>query len=282
MYDFLIKDFISYLRPIIEIGVLSFIIYAVMHFLRGTRAANIMSGLVLLLIILKFSSDYLELEVISWLLNFLMGALTTALIVIFQPELRRGFARIGSNRFFHRKIKKQEALNEAIIAVQNMARKKIGALLVFERGEKMTAVLNDAVKLNSTINSQLLESIFQPDTPLHDGAVIIRRNRIIAAHAILPLSHDEEMIKMLGTRHRASLGITTESDAVSVVVSEETGKISVAARGKIKYDIDPGKLSRYLSTLIITDEYDIKETFAEIDEDTEIISGFSTGGDDDE
>ncbi|OGV56628.1 MAG: TIGR00159 family protein [Lentisphaerae bacterium GWF2_52_8] len=243
-----------YLKPALEIGILALLIYSVLYSLRGTRASNILAGIVIILIILTSTSDAVSFEVISWLLNNLWAMLGTALIVIFQPELRRAFAQLGSNPFLHYRIRKQEAINEVANAAINMSNMRIGALMVFEREIGMSSIIGSAIQLDIKLNSLIIESIFYPNSPLHDGAMIIKDDKIIAAHAILPLSQDEDsaLSNTLGTRHRAAIGITEETDAVALLVSEETGKISIAFKGRLKQDVKSEKLLRYLNGLLIS------------------------------
>jgi len=239
-----------YLQPTLEIFILSFIFYKVLYYLRGTRGSNILAGMLIALLALTAGADFMKFEVLSWALSGLWTLLATAIIVIFQPELRRAFAQMGSMSF-RQEDRKKEVISEITTAVLNMANRKIGALMVIERKIGMRAIVDDAVKLDVKVNSMILESIFYPNSPLHDGAIIIKNDRIIAAHAILPLTRDENFTKSLGTRHRAAVGISEETDAVVVVVSEENGNISVACRGSIRYDVKVDKLFRYLNALIM-------------------------------
>jgi len=177
---------------------------------------------------------------------------------------------------FRQEDRKKEVITEITTAVLNMANRKIGALMVIERKIGMRAIVEDAVKLDIKVNSMILESIFYPNSPLHDGAIIIKNDRIIAAHAILPLSRDENFTKSLGTRHRAAVGITEETDAVVVVVSEENGNISVACRGSIRYDVKVDKLLRYLSALLVaSDDNSFLSTFGSMEDSSQ--EGFSQG-----
>lgn len=266
----------TYIKPVFEILVITLVIYSVLYFLRGTRGLYILSGIISTLILLTFIAGYFEFGVIKWLLSSLWTMFATAIIVIFQPELRRAFAQLGSTPFAHRKTKKKEAINEVVSAVINMSKQRIGALIVFEREIGMRMIENNSVKLDGRLNSHLIESIFYPNSPLHDGAIIIRGDKIIAAHAILPLSQDESLIRTLGTRHRASIGITEETDAVSVVVSEETGSISIACRGRLKHNIGSDKLARYLNTLLISSSQDtFRSIFGTMTENDEITAGFT-------
>ncbi|MDD5596446.1 MAG: diadenylate cyclase CdaA [Victivallaceae bacterium] len=273
--DYLLTGW-EYCRPALEIIILAFIFYKILYYLRGTRGSNILAGMLTALLILTAIADLMKFEVLSWALSGLWTLLATAMIVIFQPELRRAFAQLGSISF-RQKDRKKEVITEITTAVLNMAKRKIGALMVIERKIGMRAIVEDAVKLDIKVNSMILESIFYPNSPLHDGAIIIKNDRIIAAHAILPLSRNENFAKSLGTRHRAAVGITEETDAVVVVVSEQNGNISVACRGSIRYDVKVDKLLRYLSALLMASD---DNSFANIFsmEDTVIDQdGFSKG-----
>jgi diadenylate cyclase len=275
-WKFLLENSFSYLRPALEIGVLTVLIYNCLYFLRGTRAASILAGIIIILIVLTAASDSMKFEVISWLLSNLWAMLATALIVIFQPELRRAFAHLGSSPFTHHKDKKKEAITEVVTALINMSKQRVGALVVFERQIGMASIVDDAVPLDSKLNAYLIESIFFPNSPLHDGALVIKNNRVIAAHAILPLPQDESLILTLGTRHRAAIGITEETDAVAVVVSEETGMISIACRGRLKRNVKPEKLSRFLNGLLMADENEsfLKNIFGTMAENDELTRTF--------
>ncbi len=273
---FYLQYSMTYLRPALEIIILAFLIYKILYYMRDTRGSNVLAGLAILLMLLTTVSDLLRFEIISWLLNGLWALLATAIIVIFQPELRRAFAHLGSAPFQY-KNRKKEAITEVVTAVVNMSKRKIGAIIVMERKIGMRAIVEDAIKLDIKLNSLIIESIFFPNSPLHDGAVVIKNNRIIAAHAILPLSRNDTIARSLGTRHRAAVGITEETDAVVVVVSEETGAVSIACRGNIRRNIKEDKLLRYLTGLLITEN---KESFSDIFETLENdknLTGFTNG-----
>ncbi len=249
--------FFEYMKPSLEIGILTILIYYILYFLRGTRGFFVLAGIIISLSILTLTSSLLTLEVITWLLESLWGFLVVALIVIFQPELRRGFALLGSGsaQFSSKKQRKQEVLNELVHALTNMSKNKIGALIVFEGKIGIQSIINDAVHIDATLNKHIIESIFYPNSPLHDGAIIVRNNKIVAAHAILPLSNDKNLNSSIGTRHRAAIGITEETDAVAVIVSEETGKISIASNKEFKQDISYDKiLSELIEKLEATEE----------------------------
>lgn len=272
---------LDYARPALEVFTITVLIYYVLYFLRGTRGASVLAGIILILIILTSLTDSLKFEVMNWLLSNLWTMLATAIVVIFQPELRRAFAQLGSTSFGHRATRKKEAIEEVVSAVVQMSLRRIGALVVFEGQIGMAAIINSAVMLDTKLNSLLIQSIFYPNSPLHDGAVIIKDDHIAAAHAILPLAQQAEgsAAKTLGTRHRAALGITEETDAVVVVVSEETGAISVAYRGCLKRDVSSDKLHKLLTELLLEDEGEYVRSVFGLEDSNGNVSAFSDGGD---
>lgn len=236
--------------PFVEIGILAFLIYEVLYFLRGSRGVYVLTGVIVALIGLSLLAEWLNFEVIGRLISESGVVLAVAIVVVFQPELRRAFARLGSYTFLRGK-RRREIISEVVAAAMDMSRRKCGALIVLERRIGMRALEEDAVRLDIKVNALVLESIFYPNSPLHDGAVIIRDNRIVAARVILPLTRNGEMLsKRLGTRHRAALGVSEETDAVVVVVSEETGIISICAGGILKRDLPPEQLENYLAELM--------------------------------
>jgi len=237
-------------RMVIEFLLIAFVIYKILYYLRGTRAVNVLAGLVVAGLILAITAKVLKLTVIHWMLENFLQLLAFTLIVIFQPELRRAFAQLGSYVFFQRN-RKRETIYELVRAVDAMASRKIGAIIVIERRIGMRTIVEDAIKLDCKLSNLLIQSIFYPKSPLHDGAAIVRDDRIVAARAILPLSRDAELSRTMGTRHRAALGITEETDAVVVVVSEETGDISVACRGAIMRGLSDKSLENELNKLLM-------------------------------
>lgn len=239
----------NYLRMVFQILLIAYIIYKILCYLRGTKGATVLAGIGLAILALGILSEYLKLEVLSWILRYFISGLPFLLIVIFQPELRRAFAQLGTLTFGKNK-RREEVLAEISQAAVNMAKTKTGALIVIERKIGLGSIVEDAVKQDIKVTSSILESIFYPNSPLHDGAVIIRDDHIVAAHAILPLARNDRAVRSLGTRHRAALGITEETDAIVVVVSEERGSIGVTWAGKIRRDVRPDKLQRYLNALM--------------------------------
>jgi diadenylate cyclase len=246
----------------IEILILAVAIYYGYLYFRGTRGARVLTGLAMLFITLTLFSQILNLTVISWLLRSLTAFLAIALVVIFQPELRRALAELGSSHFFSSPTQKKETIDIVSDSIFELASKQLGALIAIERETAIRSFAESGVNLDCEISQELLLTIFFPKTPLHDGGVIIRNDRIIAAACIFPVSQREDLDRTLGLRHRAGLGITEESDAIAVVVSEETGNISICFRGRIERGLKPGQFEKRLSELLLlenTEEEEEKE-----------------------
>ncbi|WP_183108705.1 diadenylate cyclase CdaA [Thermohalobacter berrensis] len=230
------------IRDIIDIGIVAFAFYKIFMLIRETRAEQLVKGIIVLLIGTKVS-EWLELFATNWILEKTMTVGVIALLIVFQPELRRALEYIGRTKFFTKSLIEIEdedidhIVEEIVEAVASLSRQKIGALIVIERETGLNEVTETGTKINGKISSGLLINIFIPNTPLHDGAVIIKDSTIKAAGCFLPLTENMNLSKDLGTRHRAALGITERSDSLAIIVSEETGVISIA---------DNGKLSRYL------------------------------------
>lgn len=238
----------------IDILIVAFAIYTLMKFVRKTRAAQLIKGIGFLLIIMIIS-DWLQLSVVHFTLVNTMQIGATALLIIFQPELRRGLEHMGRSQLgnlFSSEVTQTTAdfIDEACTAVAAMSKTKTGALIVFERKNIIDEYLTGGTPINADISSEILENIFVPNTPLHDGAVIIRNGKIHTAATVLPLSSNKNLSKELGTRHRASLGMTEVSDAVALVVSEETGKVSVSVGGDLIRNLSTLSLNRLLNKLL--------------------------------
>jgi diadenylate cyclase len=238
----------------IEILLLAVSIYYGYLYFRGTRGAKVFTGLAILFIFLTLVSQILNLTVISWLLRSLTAFIAVALVIIFQPELRRALAELGTNRFFSSARQKRETIDILADAIFELASKQYGALIAIERDTGIRSFAESGVNLDSEISQELLLTIFFPKTPLHDGGIIIRDDRIIAAACIFPVSQREDLDRTLGLRHRAGLGITEESDAIAVVVSEETGAVSICYRGKIERGFKPGNFEKRLSELLLRED----------------------------
>lgn len=237
------------ISPILDFGIIFLIIYGLLRFLRGTLGASVFAGCIIALISLYGLANLLKFRILSWLFAQLGNIAPIALLVLFQSEFRRAFAQLGSTYFPQRSGgMRMETIREIIAAVTQLSKDKTGALIVFERKIGLATIKNNAVGLDSRVQSLLLQSIFFPNSPLHDGALIIRGNDIQAAHAILPLTQNPDYFGRMniGTRHRAAIGVTEETDAVAVVVSEETGFISFAEKGRLERNLSPDKLCQLL------------------------------------
>ncbi len=237
-------------QDIVDILVVWFVIYRLFIAIRGSRAVHMIVGLFILMVV-SFISQWIQLRTINWILQNFWTIWVLAVVVLFQPELRRTLADVGKHRFFaafHR-MEKATLIEEIVRAAVNMASRKIGALIVFENETKLHNYVEAGVTIDAQVSRELLGSIFNPKSPLHDGAVIIRNGRIAAAGCFLPLTLDQKISQEMGTRHRAALGITEETDAVIVVISEETGSISLAMGGGIIQDLDAISLRRNLQQI---------------------------------
>ena len=250
-------------RQPLEILLLFSVIYVVLYYSRKTHGARMMLVLVVLLLTLGVGARIMELPVITMLFEEFYGSTIIALLIIFQPEVRRGLTQLG---LVMEKRHRKEVISEIEDAVINMAGSKIGALIVIEGKEQLQSLIDDAIQLDAQVNSQLLESIFFPNSPLHDGAVIIRGDRIVAARAILPLTRSKEISPNLGTRHRAALGISEESDAVTIMISEESGGVCIAYDGELHRDLSEFGLNKMLETLVVGKDA------GELDETIELVS----------
>lgn len=235
----------------VQIVVLACVFYYIFLFFRGTRGAQVLVGLVLLLILLIGSTHLMRWTELNWLLRKFSVGLAVAVLVIFQPEIRRALAELGKQPVFVVPIEKRSAVDHIVQAVVLLSEHKVGALIAVEREIGTRAIQETGIKLDARIAPELLASLFYPHTPLHDGGVIIRGNRIMAARCIFPLSQKADLHKTIGTRHRAAVGLSEETDAVVITVSEETGSISVSYRGRLSRGLDGERLKRFLSALLL-------------------------------
>jgi len=222
-----------------DVLIVSYLIYKVFQLVRGTRAVQLLKGIFLIVVTWAIAT-WLNLYTLKWLMNQMFSWGIVTVVIIFQPELRRALEQLGRGKLFSRNVADQDVnqqINEVIKAVNYMSRRKIGALIVFERKTGLNEYIESGIKMESSMSSELFINIFIPNTPLHDGAVIVRGSQIMAAACYLPLSENPFISKELGTRHRAAIGISEVCDAISVVVSEETGQVSLAMNGQIVRDI---------------------------------------------
>ncbi len=254
---------------ILDILVIAFIIYKAIGFLRETRAGQLVKGL-FILFVLYVISDWLELMTLQWILSKVMDSVIIAAAVIFQPELRRILENVGKTKFSREHFfeDKENTVVEAIDKIGKaagfMAEKKIGALIVFERVTQLGEIVNTGTLIDATASVSMVNNIFFPKSPLHDGAMIVREGRILAAGCILPLTQNDNLNSQLGTRHRAAIGMSENSDAVVLVVSEETGAISIAVGGKITRNYNSVTAIAELQRLLISKE--------NVENDSKIVS----------
>lgn len=233
---------------VIDILLVALIFYGLLRLTRGTQAVQLLRGVIIVVLLTILITSVLKLAAFSWLIRNSLSALLVAIPVIFQPELRRALERVGRAGFL---INRQESTSERVIeeicqACHYLAELRHGALIVLERETGLQEYIDTGTKVGGKVSVELLLTIFFPNTPLHDGAVIIREDEIVAAACVLPLAGDIMPDRQLGLRHRAAVGITTETDAISIVVSEETGIISVAHNGRMIRRLDANRLGKVL------------------------------------
>ncbi len=248
-------------RNMADVLILTLLIYQVIKLVMHTRSSSLFKGIAVVLV-MAWLANALHLSAVSWLLTQIISMGLLFIVILFQPEFRRGLEQIGRSRMMRRLIglpskknpeRVEENVAEIVRAMSNMSRKRIGALIVVERHTGLGDVIESGTRVDAQISQPLIENIFEPNTPLHDGAMVIRNRRIEAAACILPLSEDITISRDLGTRHRAAIGITETTDAVSLIVSEETGIISMAREGRLTRHLDGRSLTILLTELFTPD-----------------------------
>jgi diadenylate cyclase len=237
---------------LLDIAIVSVVVYQLLLLLKGTRAMQMaLSGA--FIVGLFFVSEWLQLETVNWLIRNMATYVVFAVIVLFQADIRRALAHFGRApllRYFERQQNADETIEEMVVAAASLSARRIGAIIVIERQIGMRNYIEGGIPLDAMVTYDLLGSIFQPGSPLHDGAAIIQGDRVAAAACFLPLSVNPKVSKDLGTRHRAALGITEENDAIAIVVSEETGNVSLAMNGTIQRSLSPETLRERLHELL--------------------------------
>ncbi|MBU8921447.1 MAG: diadenylate cyclase CdaA [Bacteroidales bacterium] len=236
---------------ILDIIIVAFLFYRLFLLFRGSRATQMFIGL-FLLIILSFLAQWLNLNALNWILSSLKTVWVIAFVILFQPELRKALTQLGQNRVIGMFLKVEESgtISEIVRACHQLTQKGLGAIIVIEQDVGLRNYIETGTSLDAKITSDLLVTVFTPPSPLHDGAVIIEKNRVLAAGCILPLSQNPRLGRALGTRHRAGLGLSEETDAITIIVSEETSMISLARAGKLKRKLDINSLRNELVELI--------------------------------
>jgi len=249
-----ITNFISLVRPtdILDILIVAYVIYKLLAFIRDTRALQLLKGIGILLVVFQISI-WIDLNTVNFILRNAMQVGIIAIFIVFQPEFRRALEQVGRSSFSkwfgdaeQDGSVNSQTVSEIVRASERLSKTKTGGLMVIERDTKIGEVISTGVQISAEVTAELLVNIFVPKTPLHDGATVIRGNKIEAAACFLPLSQNKDLSKALGTRHRAGIGISEDSDALVVIVSEETGKISVAEMGEIKRDLSVDMLRKIL------------------------------------
>jgi len=237
----------------VDVAIVAFLIYESLKLIRRTRAAQMVLG-ILLVVGLYYTSERAPLPTVNWLIRDMFGYIVFAAIVLFQADIRRALSTLGRGPFFRYlagPTATDETVEEVVVAATMLASRRVGAIIAIERETGLRNYIESGIPLDSAVNYDLLLSIFQPESPLHDGAVIIQDNRIAAAACFLPLTVNPRLSKALGSRHRAAIGLTEESDAIGVIVSEETGALSLALDGQVERDLEANQLRFRIEALML-------------------------------
>jgi diadenylate cyclase len=237
-------------KPILEILIIASLYYAIFLFIRGTRAAQVVNGMLVFIPIYIFVS-WLRFQTLQWILSNIFAVAVIGFVIIFHPELRQGLANLGKRKFFVNISPQEKMVKEIVNAITGLAAGKTGALIAVEQKIGLGDYIDTGVVLDAEVACEMIHTIFTPSTPLHDGGLVISRNVMRAAGCIFPLSKRPLSIKTLGTRHRAAIGLSEETDAFVIVVSEETGEISVATGGRLMHKVSEARLSELLTDILI-------------------------------
>ncbi len=262
--DVILRDIVVFLQSgniwrhildLIDIGLVAFFLYRLFLLVRGTQAVQLMFG-VLLLALIGLLANLLDLHLLSWIFRNAAPAVLIGIIVLFQPEIRRALDQFGRIGFIGRPLAHynlqifNRLIDEVIRATTKLTQRFTGALIVFEKETGLENYANSGIRINGELTAEFLEAIFFPNSPLHDGAVIVRGNQILAAGCVLPLAEEGTVRERMGTRHRAGLGLSMQTDAVVLILSEELGQIAVAHEGKLLRNLDPDRLRQVLTSLL--------------------------------
>jgi diadenylate cyclase len=275
------------ITDLIDVAIISYIIYKILQFAKKTRAGQVLRGIGLLLGML-WIANVLNLHVLTYILSKTVELGFLALVVVFQPEIRHFLEQMGSGQLrtsLHSMTppgtELESAIDETVAACTAMSKDRIGALMVFERNSILDTSLNSGTVLDAAVSSELLKNIFWPKAPMHDGAVVVRNGRVAGAGCMLPLSGNTNISRELGMRHRAGIGVTEHTDAVAVICSEETGSISVAVNGVLKRHLAPGTLSRLLKNELLTTEEEVPKKWGMMKNMTDFFRSNKKGDSDD-
>jgi len=259
MVRILLQHAVEWAKMATEIGLLAVLIYLALQFVRGTRAVAVLAGIIVLTLGLSILSQTFQLEVIGWLVDRAWAVLAFTAVIVFQPEVRRALSELGVRRGFLRsswdETRALELVATLVDATFFLADRRIGALIAIEQSIGLRTYAETGTPVGATASSKLISSIFFPNTPLHDGGVIIRRDHVVAAGCIFPLSQNPDLGKTLGTRHRAAVGLTEETDAIVIVVSEESGAVSLARSGRLSRGVARERLRRHLINYLVKEQY---------------------------
>jgi diadenylate cyclase len=247
------NDSLLLVKIFIEISILWFVYYGILIFARGTRGVYVLRGIILITLFFIITKQ-VGFERINWILTKIFALSILAFLIIFQQEIRRGLANIGQRRWSRFFLKESEVIKEITTACFLLSKKKIGALIAIGRETRLENYIESGIEIDAKVNSELLMTIFMPNTPLHDGGIVVAGERIVASGCLFPLTQNPKISTTLGTRHRAALGLSEETDAIVIVVSEETGGVSVAIGGRLTHDLDRESLERVLSNLYRPDK----------------------------
>jgi diadenylate cyclase len=239
-------------KPTVEILILWFVIYHILLFFEGTRAVQVLRGLIVLLLVF-FLFQKLGLKTLDWILTKLFAISVISILIIFHPEIRHGLARLGQRHLFSPALREEEVeyiLKEIGKAAENLSKQKIGCLIALESEDSLSTYSDSGVTIDARVSSDLIETIFTPNNPLHDGALVIQNGRAMAAGCLFPLTDNQYLSRIFGTRHRAALGLSEETDAVVIIVSEERGDISLVYQGKLYRDLSRENLLTKIKEII--------------------------------
>lgn len=248
-------------KPLFEIAILWFVIYHIMLFFEGTRAIQVLRGIVILLLAF-FLSRAFNFEILNWLLTKLFAISVIVILVIFHPEIRQGLARLGQRNLFGTALREEELdpiLRELSEAAENLCKRKIGALIAIEKNDPLTSYIESGVSVDSRASSEIIQTIFTPHSLLHDGGLIIQNGRIVAAGCLFPLSQSQDLSRIYGMRHRAAMGLSEETDAIIIIISEERQDMSVIYEGRIYKDLSKEEVFLKIKEIIKIKKQDAKD-----------------------
>ncbi len=267
MFD-TVKEFgTTHWKPVVEILVITLVVYWAYRNFRAKRGVRVLARLLVALVLITIASELLGLTVIGWLVKHVAWFISLGLIVAFQPEIRRAIAELGNSGFLFISEKKQELVEQLEDAVRLLSAKRFGAIFAIERGIELNSHVETGVEIDAKFSSELVMTIFHPKTALHDGGMIIREGRVLGAGCVFPVTQKEFQDRSIGLRHRAGVGLTEESDAITIVVSEETGDVSLCHSGEIERDLDTETFRRRLRELLEVDDEHEKPATTSVSED---------------